>query len=506
MTIGQKRAWVIGAVIAIGFGSVVALLSIPGPLSNNWLQSVDLSEIDDPEARVIQAIAPAAQTVLFAIGGLIALIGLALSLDRHALAVEQAKADREDEATRIGELAEQRRMDQERELRARFVTAVELLSDVDKATTRQAGMYALAALADDWAAFGNLRERDVCIEVMCGYLRSAWDPADDATADDERRIRATGVNEIAVHLRAEAGDRSWDGARFNLQNAIVHFDVNASEIHVAESTLDLSGAKFWGGTVSFSGAKFSGGTVSFSGATFWGGMVSFDGATFSDGTVSFSGAKFSSGEVSFYDATFSGGTVSFYGAMFLGGEVSFYGAKFSGGMVFFDGAKFLGGKVAFYGAKFLGGRVAFYGATFSDGTVSFNDAKFSGRCNVLFTTAKFSGGDVSFNDATFSDKCVVSFFDATFSDECVVFFSDATFSSGEVSFVFAKFSGGTVSSTAATFSGECKVSFELAKFDGTVDGAGNKFEGFGPESSPPRPDANPEQNVVGEEGEPEDTE
>lgn len=140
MTTAKRRGWIIGAVIAISIGSVVALVNIPGPLSNNWLESVDLSEIKDPQARVIQAIAPAAQTVLFAIGGLIALIGLALSLDRHALAVEQAKADREDEATRIKEWSEQRRTEQERELRARFVSAVELLSDVDKATTRQAGM------------------------------------------------------------------------------------------------------------------------------------------------------------------------------------------------------------------------------------------------------------------------------------------------------------------------------------------------------------------------------
>ncbi|MGB3234107.1 MAG: hypothetical protein WBB57_26185 [Mycobacterium sp.] len=59
--------------------------------------------------------------------------------------------------------------DREREMRSRFTVIAEQLSG--QSTTRLAGAYALAALADDWHRFDNDGERQVCVDLLCGQLR-----------------------------------------------------------------------------------------------------------------------------------------------------------------------------------------------------------------------------------------------------------------------------------------------------------------------------------------------
>ena len=68
------------------------------------------------------------------------------------------------------------RAEQERTLRERFMSIVELLA-TDDLTKRESGAYAMAALADDWAAFyeddqeSALREQQVCLNILTGQLR-----------------------------------------------------------------------------------------------------------------------------------------------------------------------------------------------------------------------------------------------------------------------------------------------------------------------------------------------
>ena len=68
------------------------------------------------------------------------------------------------------------RAEQERALRERFTSIVELLATEDL-TKRESGAYALAALADDWAAFykddteSSLKEQQVCLNILTGELR-----------------------------------------------------------------------------------------------------------------------------------------------------------------------------------------------------------------------------------------------------------------------------------------------------------------------------------------------
>ena len=316
----------------------------------------------------------------------------------------------------------------------RFGKASEQLGS-DKAAVRLAGVYALASLADDWPA-----GRQMCIDVLCAYLRMPYPPpveqgaerVDAAQRDgevagvaaavevdeveqrarlQERQVRHTIIRVITAHLR-ESAPVSWQGCDFDFSGAV--FDGgDFSGAMFSGGRVDFSGAVFSGGRVNFYLAVFSGSQVDFVRAVFSGGQVHFGYAVFSDGQVDFSGAEFSGGQVDLSDARFSGGRVTFYHSVFSGGQVPFVRARFSGGQVDFSGTRFSGGQVDFSGAEFSGGQVNFYLAVFSGSQVNFVRARFSGG-QVDFSDAGFSGGQVDFSDAVFSGG-QVDLADAVFS-------------------------------------------------------------------------------------------
>ena len=261
-----------------------------------------------------------------------------------------------------------------RVLNERFATAAEKLGSDKPPAVRLAGVYAMAGLADDWEA-----NRQVCIDVLCGYLRLAstqlsLEDSSSAQPDLEadREVRHAVIRVITAHLRQHAAV-PWQGKDF-----------------------DFTGVVFDGGD--FSGAVFSAGTVNFGGAEFSGGMVDFGGAQFSGGTVNVSNTVFSGGGVDFGGAQFSGAAVSFLGAVFSRSAVMFNGATFSGGEVIFDGATYSGGAVSFYRAVFSpGGKVSFGSSRLSGGTVEFPRARFSGAA-VDFYRPMFTAGVIDFSD------------------------------------------------------------------------------------------------------------
>lgn len=372
----------------------VLLLWLPQILIDNWLQNQPADS-----AVMRQAVGNSAQVVLFALGGLIALVGVGLSLSRHQLELEDSRLARTKEQRRVAELRQQARVDAERELRGRFTQAVSLLSDQDRPTTRQAGVYALGALADDWTNHGRSDERQVCIDVLCGYLRSSWDP-NAPDADGERRIRATAFNLIAAHLRRGSGVPSWDGVSINVRGALLDFDIDFRSVTVAASRLDFSDIDLVGGSVEFDGASVLGGTITFDGARLAGGTLQFADAAFRGGNVRFVGAAFAGADVRFGNASFRRGVVSFDLAEFSAGSVRFVDAAFTGGTVRFVGATFSGGSVPFARSNFARGEVWFDQVTFSGGSVAFVGATFAGT-QLWFVGASFLGGDVWFDDVYF---------------------------------------------------------------------------------------------------------
>jgi uncharacterized protein YjbI with pentapeptide repeats len=214
----------------------------------------------------------------------------------------------------------------------RYAQAAEQLGH-EKAAVRLAGAYAMARLADDWP-----EQRQVCIDVLCAYLRMPYetDPAGPGFKEGEKEVRFSIIRSIRDRLLDPGAAGSWCGHDLDFTGAV--FDGgDFGRATFSGGTVNFSDATFSGGDVRFSGATFSGGYVTFSGTTFSGGYVYFSGATVSDGTVDFSGTTFSGGTVTFGSATFSGGTVNFSGATVSGGTVHFGGATFSGGTVNFSG-------------------------------------------------------------------------------------------------------------------------------------------------------------------------
>ncbi|MFE9701610.1 MULTISPECIES: pentapeptide repeat-containing protein [unclassified Streptomyces] len=263
------------------------------------------------------------------------------------------------------------------QLAERYTKAAEQLGH-DQAAVRLAGVYAMARLADDWQ-----EQRQVCINVLCAYLRMPYETDTDAEGymKGEREVRFTIIGTIRDRLQDPDAAATWCGHDLDFTGAV--FDGG-----------DFAGARFTGGTVRFSRATFSNGAVDFDGATFSGGTVSFGGATFSGGFVDFSTATFSGSRVSFSHAMFSGSRVYFGAATFSGGTINFIRTAFSSGMVDFDVAEFSGSRVSFNFAAFSGSNLDFTGTVFSGGTVSFN-------------SATFSGGTVDFDSATVRSACTI---------------------------------------------------------------------------------------------------
>lgn len=307
----------------------------------------------------------------------------------------------------------------------------------EKPAVQFAGIYALAALADESAD----ARRQQTVDVLCAYLRLPYDPTATGQPGAESRTDKTtqpdveGVQrEITLTTRFKPGEREVRATIFRVIGNHLRWNADPSW---ANLDFDFTGATiekcdFWATKLS--------GSMSFERATFLG-EVSFAWADFSAGSISFEDSNFAEGEVSFEIVDFSGGSASFRNSSFSGARVSFRGAKFPSGRVSFDSAKFSGGEVAFDIGDFAGGRVSFFRARFSGGQVSFDMAKFSGGVTG-FEAAEFEGGTVSFRGAEFIGGDTM-FRHAKFSGSSVDF-RDAVFEAGTVSFQEAKFSGGNV--------------------------------------------------------------
>jgi hypothetical protein len=202
---------------------------------------------------------------------------------------------------RISESAETR--ERVKLLNERFGAACNQI-DNEAPTVRLAGIYALASLADEWP-----EQRQVCIDVLCSYLRIPYEPSLESEwyLDAESEVRLAITSVISRHLR-EGAPVSWQGHDFELVRAVLR-SAEFSGIQVPSGKFFLSLARFPGGWISFDGMVVSGGEVWFGGASFDGARVTFDGAEFRAGAVRFEGAEFNGGSVSFRGARFTGGVV-----------------------------------------------------------------------------------------------------------------------------------------------------------------------------------------------------
>ncbi|MEB3024199.1 pentapeptide repeat-containing protein, partial [[Mycobacterium] crassicus] len=316
----------------------------------------------------------------------------ALTHQQHKLAVERQQGD------------------EIRQLRARFSQAAEHLAHPSPAV-RMAGVYAMAALADDWASRGFTSEVQVCIDVLCGYLRLPYDPEHGADHQrkvvvthvgtdgqkaqekhfefrhNDRQVRQTIVRVIASHLRLELEDeRSWSNYAFDFRYS--HFE-----------DVDFGQAVFNGRDVLFDCATFSGERTSFYESLVSGERTSFRGATFNAKETDFDKTTFNAKETDFSQATFNGMQTDFDATTFNGTYSDFSQATFNNAEETHFGATFNAEETNFGGATFNAERTHF-GAIFNGEWVSLGGATFNGKRVSLRGT--FNAEQTKFDGATFN--------------------------------------------------------------------------------------------------------
>lgn len=137
---------------------------------------------------------------------------------------------------------------QEREanLRGRYTTAASQLAD-DNPAIREAGVYAIAALTDDWFRLGTSTgqlelagsEQQVCVNLLCSYLRANRLVGEETGWDEETAELAVRATIVAV-LRERLGTWKKQGvAAVNLSGAYL---ARAQMTEIDLSGADLSGA------------------------------------------------------------------------------------------------------------------------------------------------------------------------------------------------------------------------------------------------------------------------
>lgn len=275
------------------------------------------------------------------------------------------------------------RAEQERTLRERFTSIVELLATEDL-TKRESGVYAMAALADDWAAFyeddqeSALREQQVCLNILTGQLR---DPILEESPPELYTFKERIQDTIFTRFEEEGGKNlgQWSDLSLTLENC--HF-YKLSSKGVFKRRISFANSYFHEET-RFVGSHFCDDTL-FSGAHFYG-YANFSGTHFNTETPF--GPKYHYGNRKYAD--FSG--VNFHES------TSFERVKFHNEAVF-DETHFNSSTTPHADIGFLEG-TTFNQAHFY-GTTSFSHAHF--HVLASFTQANFDKF-TWFSDAHFED-------------------------------------------------------------------------------------------------------
>ncbi|WP_155852610.1 hypothetical protein [Arthrobacter sp. H14] len=223
-------------------------------------------------ARELQQVVQSAVTTAAALG-----LGITLYLS-----FRRQKTTDEDHLTMLELLRlqqDQHRSDSITKLRDRYVSAADQLGSESR-PIRLAGIYALASLADDWSEERNVKERQVCIDLLTTYL--ALGANDTDTVESQGPEWETIWSTIFDRAVLERNNPGWPGA-----------DVRIRNVRLKNR---LSGLRFDYGSLSFSGSPVS--AMEFDGCDFHATEVLFDSYD-RGGVLSFRNCRFSGGSINF---------------------------------------------------------------------------------------------------------------------------------------------------------------------------------------------------------------
>ncbi|GAA3557796.1 hypothetical protein [Kribbella ginsengisoli] len=162
---------------------------------------------------------------------------------------------------------------------ARFGSAAEQLGHSD-AAIRLAGVYAMAQLADDWGDDDGA-QRQVCVDVLCAYLRMP-ERQDPTGAVDDRDIRVREAICTVIRKRLALEEPRWTGIRYDLRGMtltkgryslawcrFISSSVELDDLVVkGDAVLRFHRAKFKQCWVGLNRMQINAGTVDFSEAEF----------------------------------------------------------------------------------------------------------------------------------------------------------------------------------------------------------------------------------------------
>lgn len=193
----EPRLWNMWLTIALVVAFAASLLA--GAVAVVWLTLANLKAPTGQSLSAADQLSIIRIALLFT-GGLGGLVALVVAYRRQRLAENSnwraVLADRQENYKLFNEL---------------YISTSGMLGN-ETAAVRQAGIYAVARLADDWPRF-----RQSCVDVLCAYLRT---PADDGAqlSAAERQVRLSAVRIISAHLDS-LGEQSWQDCVMDFSGA-----------------------------------------------------------------------------------------------------------------------------------------------------------------------------------------------------------------------------------------------------------------------------------------------
>ncbi|MCP2256633.1 hypothetical protein LX15_000316 [Streptoalloteichus tenebrarius] len=229
----------------------------------------------------------------FSTGELIELVKIALAVVAGlggvvALTVAYRK-QRVAEAAHVLAVGQEQR-EREKMFNERFGTASAQLGD-EKFAVRLAGAYALAALAEDWT-----KQRQTCIDVLCGYIRSPWQEDDQREREIRQTILRLLLERVARHPSRSAPNPDFR-PEFDFRGA-TFLDLDLSRLQL-RGVLNLNGCVFRGSSTRLEELELENGEVTFDGAVFETPLTTFAGSALTRSSMSFRGARFRGEQVIF---------------------------------------------------------------------------------------------------------------------------------------------------------------------------------------------------------------
>lgn len=276
----------------------------------------------------------------------------------------------------------------------RFNNAAEQLGHAD-AAIRVAGVYSMAQLADDWGE-QDQAQRQVCVDVLCAYLRMPERQLPDQDEVDPRDTRVRETICAAIRTRLTASPPRWTGIVYDLRGATFTAGrYSLADSRFVDGYIDLDGAAIHGAALRFSRATFERCTVGLPRMRMDAGELDFSGATFIGDTEAerhHSPAVRRPGDVRLHSGVFDGGTVTFAGAGFENNTTMISRSDLAGATVDVTHARIACNFFQFQDNKITGGSIDFADAQLAEATAVTIDLVRSPRVRADF--GPFTGGSV----------------------------------------------------------------------------------------------------------------